>query len=287
MLFFFCFCFCQNNWIEIERCVARVRKCCQCSHLLVSFTVLIKEKEAFHWKEEKSVITTIDDDLISGESSTQGAVFNLRLRVRHLPVKSQQNVPVARRNIWITPFYTQYQCWELKEELLFNYYKWNIGKSPQIKSPAHRFWLYFPTLTAYFPLIHALCVSALLTATTNDRLITFLFFLHINKFTGNCCEAPCQNALAFYHCASAYLELLLKALKYLTCWVTLNLAYVNLRVRVALQNVCVPERVAVISRSASQHSFFVVVRLNCTFSKTGFFHYVARGKDLKRRQLLF
>lgn len=95
MLFFFCFCFCQNNWIEIERCVARVRKCCQCSHLLVSFTVLIKEKEAFHWKEEKSVITTIDDDLISGESSTQGAVFNLRLRVRHLPVKSQQNVPVS------------------------------------------------------------------------------------------------------------------------------------------------------------------------------------------------
>lgn len=92
---FFCFCFCQNNWIEIERCVARVRKCCQCSHLLVSFTVLIKEKKAFHWKEEKSVITTIDDDLISGESSTQGAVFNLRLRVRHLPVKSQQNVPVS------------------------------------------------------------------------------------------------------------------------------------------------------------------------------------------------
>lgn len=122
----------------------------------------------------------------------------------------------------------------------------------------------------------------------DERSTDYISILFAYKqITGNCCEAPCQNALASYHRASAYLELLLKALKYLTCWVTLNLAYVNLRVRVALQNVCVPERVAVISRSASQHSFFVVVRLNCTFSKTGFFHYVARGKDLKRRRLLF
>lgn len=143
--------------------------------------------------------------------------FNLTFRVRHLPVKHQQNVPVSLKKYPNHTFYTQHQCWDLKgraavPQLLVEYRE---KFSDYITSTP--IWIIFAYLNCIFS--SYICpVCPCIAHCDDERSTDYISILFAYKqIHWQLFRRSLPNALAFYHCASVYLELLLKALKYLTC----------------------------------------------------------------------